>query len=227
MTKKIKKKRKLRVFRLFLILCIIGGFYLLISCYLDTKIKNIVIKNTKYLEDQSILEMANIDDYPSFYWTSSSSIKRRLLSNPYIKNVKVNKRFYHIVEIEVEEYEVLFKKESDGKIVLENKEEFIPDTKILGVPNLMNYIPDTKYDSFIAGMKDTISSVRSKISEIQYTPNEFDKDRFLLYMDDGNSVYLTLTKFDVINKYNEVLPQLEGKRGILYLDSGNHFEIKE
>ncbi len=39
------------------------------------------------------------------------------------------------------------------------------------------------------------------------------KHRFLLYMDDGNSVYLTLTKFEQINYYDEVLPQLEGKKG--------------
>ena len=39
--------------------------------------------------------------------------------------------------------------------------------------------------------------------------------------------YLTLTKFKMINHYNEVLTQLEGHKGILYLDSGNHFQIKE
>ena len=60
-----------------------------------------------------------------------------------------------------------------------------------------------------------------------YTPNDFDKDRFLLYMDDGNSVYLTITKFRMLNYYNKVLPQLGDKKGILYLDSGNHFKIME
>ena len=67
----------------------------------------------------------------------------------------------------------------------------------------------------------------SKISDIEYKPNDYDKDRFLLYMDDGNMVYLTLTKFKMINHYNEVLTQLENHKGILYLDSGNYFEIKE
>ena len=66
-----------------------------------------------------------------------------------------------------------------------------------------------------------------KTSDIEYKPNDYDKDRFLLYMDDGNMVYLTLTKFKTLNHYNEVLPQLEGHKGILYLDNGNHFEIKE
>ena len=46
-------------------------------------------------------------------------------------------------------------------------------------------------------------------------------------MDDGNSVYLTLTKFKMINYYNDVLKQLEGRKGILYLDSGNHFKVME
>ena len=40
-------------------------------------------------------------------------------------------------------------------------------------------------------------------------------------------VYLTLTKFKQIEYYNDVLEQLEGRKGILYLDSGNHFQIKE
>jgi len=46
-------------------------------------------------------------------------------------------------------------------------------------------------------------------------------------MDDGNSVYMTITKFERLNYYNDVLPQLDGRKGILYLDSGNHFQIME
>ena len=32
--------------------------------------------------------------------------------------------------------------------------------------------------------------------------------------------------FNLINKYNDIYPTLDNKKGILYLDSGNHFEIK-
>ena len=46
-------------------------------------------------------------------------------------------------------------------------------------------------------------------------------------MTDGNSVYITLTKLKMINYYNKVLTQLSGKKGILYLDSGNHFQVME
>ena len=68
--------------------------------------------------------------------------------------------------------------------------------------------------------------ILSKISDITYAPNEYDKERFLLYMDDDNSVYLTLTKFKKINYYNEVLEQLEGKKTILDKD-GNVLKRNE
>jgi len=225
---KIKvKKRKLRLGRLLLILLILVVIYFGLDQYLKMKIENIVIKGNSHLSDFEVIETANIGDYPSFYWTSSNSIKRRLLANPIVKDVTVKKTFYHKIVIEVEENKVLFQKMSDLKVVLEDKSEYSFDKDLLGVIKLMNYIPDTKYDSFINHLLEVKQDILEKISEIEYCPNEFDKDRFLLYMDDGNSVYLTLTKFDMINYYDEVLPQLEGRKGILYLDSGNHFQIME
>ena len=91
----------------------------------------------------------------------------------------------------------------------------------------MNYVPDTKYSKFINGMKKIDNSILNKISDIEYQPNDFDKDRFLLYMNDGNMVYLTLTKFNMINHYIDVLTQLDNHKGVLYLDNGNHFKIME
>ena len=76
-------------------------------------------------------------------------------------------------------------------------------------------------------MNQVDDSVKSEISEIRYYPNNQDDDRFLLNMNDGNLVYLTLTKFKQINYYEDVLEQLDGKKGILYLDSGNHFKVME
>ena len=75
-------------------------------------------------------------------------------------------------------------------------------------------------------MKKVKPEIKDKISQIEYTPNDYDKQRFLLYMNDGNKVYVTITRFNLINKYNDIYPTLGGKKGILYLDSGNHFEIK-
>ena len=46
-------------------------------------------------------------------------------------------------------------------------------------------------------------------------------------MNDENTVYITLTKAKNLNNYNKIKEQLGTNKGILYLDSGNYFEIKE
>lgn len=229
MAKKIVKKKKLKVFRLLLILIILGVIVFAVDLYLNTSIKNITIKNTKYLKDDYILYLAGLEDYPSFYYTTSKKIRKKLEKSPYIESVDVKKGFYHTLTITVKENQPLFIYETDKKIVFENKKEVPIEDEItlFRVPRLMNYVPNTKYSTFKKNMTKIDKSILGKISEITYLPNEYDKDRFLLYMDDGNSVYLTLTKFKMVNYYNDVLKQLEGRKGILYLDSGNHFKVME
>ena len=142
--------------------------------------------------------------------------------------MKINKKWWGIVKINIEEHNILFRKyNDDNQVILANKKEMNDTSKRYQVPRLLNYVPDTKYKEFISGMNKITEDIKIQISEITYLPNEQDKDRFLLYMNDGNYVYLTLTKFKQINYYEEVLKKLKGKKGILYLDSGNHFQVIE
>lgn len=225
---KIKKKKRLKLIPFLLFVLVITSAFFLVDILLDTRIENIVIKGNKLVTDQQIIDEAGLSNYPSFYKTTSYNIKKALEKNSFIKEVKVKRSFYHVITIEVSEYKVLLKKETTGKLVLENMNEVTTDQEIpYTVPRLVNEVPKNKYSKLLKNLLKVKRSVRSSISEFYYDPNEFDKDRFLLYMDDGNSVYLTLTKFRMINYYNDVLPQLDGKKGILYLDSGNHFQIME
>lgn len=226
MTKKIVKRKKLRVFRLLLLLFVIAIISFFVYLYVTTNTQNIIIRGNNYISDEEVLQETDLKNYPSFILTMPSKIQKKLAKNEYIKSVKVRRKFYHTFEITIKEYDVLFKNDTLNKYVLDNKKEIMSDLEFR-VPRLVNYTPDKKYSSLIENMKSVDKSILGKISEISYQPNEFDKDRFLLLMDDGNSVYLTLTKFEMINYYNEVLGQLEERRGILYLDSGNHFKIME
>lgn len=228
MAKKLVKRKKLKVFRLFLVLLILGFFAFGIYLFINDSIKNIIIKNTSYLNDDYILEFADIKTYPSFWLTSTSKVSKKIKKSPYIKSVKVKRKFYNVLEIDIKENVPLFIYEVNHSIVFENGDYVEDDmNELFRIPRLMNYVPDDKYSSFIKGLMKIDKDILGSVSEITYVPNDFDKDRFLLYMDDGNSVYLTITKFRMLNYYNKVYPQLDGKKGILYLDSGNHFKIME
>ena len=139
--------------------------------------------------------------------------------------LKITRKIYPTIVIEIEEATPLFYKEEDQKLVLDNKKEI--SLERVTVARLVNHIPSDKYNAFINGLTKIDKDIRKMMSEIIYEPNDQDKDRFRIIMNDGNTVYLTLTKFKQMNYYNDVIVKLENKKGILYLDSGNHFQIIE
>ncbi len=227
MPKKIVKKKKLKVFHFLIFLLVIVALVMLGYLIINTKTKNIIIKNSDYISDEDVITTARIEDYPPFYLINTKKIEKKLEKNPLIERVTIKRKFYHVLIINIKSNKPLFYYEAEKKVVLhDGRKADSLNTINLRIPRVMNYIPNTKYSSLIKHIKKIDEDILGKISEITYVPNEYDKDRFLLYMDDGNTVYLTLTKFKMINYYNKVLPQLGGKEGILYLDSGNHFQIK-
>lgn len=224
MAKKIVKKNKIKIlpFIIFFIICFL--LYFLIKFALEYKIQNIYIHGTKNLNDEYILNLSGIENYPSFLTSLSSKIEDNIKSSPYIKSVTVKKGFLGVVNIYVEEKSILFYKENDKKYVFDDFKEIDKIMYNYSPVRVINYIPDTVYENFIKAFSKTDVNVRDKISEIKYDPSEYDDSRFLLYMIDGNYVYITVTKMDSLNYYNEIYPTLMGKKGTLYLDSGNHFQ---
>ena len=220
MAKKLVKKRKIKLLPCLIVLLVLGGLSFVVYFFLKLPILNLIVENTTYLNDDYIVFL---DRY------IPSNMERKLENSPYISEAKVERKFFHILVFNIDENKPLFINNTNNTVVFSDKEEVSVSDRIdlFRIPRLINYVPDNKYQSFIKGMANIKKDILGKISDIEYQPNDYDKDRFLLYMDDGNMVYLTLTKFDMINYYNDVLSQLENRKGILYLDNGNHFQIME
>lgn len=223
---RVKKKRKLKIKNILILLLILFLIGLLFSYITTLKIKNIYVIGNEILKDKTIIEDANLMDYPSFLLTKTQDIKNRLLENDYIKDVKVSKNYKFGVYIEVKEYRALAKRLSDGKLILENKKVVEDGYDLSEIPILINDVSEV-IDDFCKYFSKIDKTILTKISQIEYVPNDVDDDRYLLYMNDGNYVYVTLTKIDKLNKYNSIKDQLGQNIGIVYLDSGDYFEIKE
>ena len=217
------KKRKLKIKNILILLLLLILLYFAINYILHIKIKNIYIINNNIVPDKDIISYAKLDDYPSFLLTTSREIKNNILKNNYIKKVNITKKIGSKVYIEIEEYKTLCL--YNNEIILESGNK-VKNTYNLILPVLLNDVSSI-YNDFINYFSKVDSGILTKISEIEYVPNEVDNQRFLLTMNDGNYVYITLTKISKLNKYNNIKDQLEGKLGIIYLDSGDYVEIKE
>ena len=223
MKKKNKNKKKI-ILKILIIIIILGS---LIFYFKDMKIKNIYVIGNNNLKDQEIIELAGINNYPNLFQTSSRKIEKKIKLNPLIDSVKVKKTFLGKITINIKEHNLLLKNEIDNTIYLDNGQKITNDINIIGLPTLTNDVDKDILNDFLKKLNTINKDILSKISEITYSPNEYDKDLFLFLMNDGNYVYITTTRLDNINKYENVLLELEGKKGIIYLDSGNHFEILE
>ena len=224
MAKKVKKKRKLKVKNVFFVLIFIVAILLGVAFLTDVRINNIVIKGNTLYSDWEIIEKAGLADYPSSLKTLSNKIERTLDKDEYIREVNVSRPSLTKVVIEVSENLPLFYYVPIRKTVLADKTE-VSDN--FAVPTVINYIPDKSYDKFLKSFQNMDYEIVKRISEIKYDPNDVDTERFLLTMNDGNYVYLTLDTFDKINNYLDIVKEFNNKKGILYLDSGEYFQILE
>ena len=225
-SKKVKvkvKKKKLNFKRTFLALFIIALFSLLMAYILHLPVKNIYIIGNSIVSDKEIIELSELTDYPPYINTYIVDIKKNLLSNEYIKSVSIQRKLFNKIYINIEEYKPLAVYED--KLLLSSGDQVDNNINIDYVPYIVNNI-DKVYDNFIESFSKVDANVLLKISHIEYVPNDVDNERFILYMVDGNYVYINLTKINKINKYNSIVNELEGKKGIIYLDSGDYVEIK-
>lgn len=224
MTRKVKKKRKLKVRKLFTVIFIFTLILLGLAFLTDVKINNIIVKGNNLYSDWEIIKMAKLDDYPSSLKTLSRNIEKNLEKDNYINEVNIERPSLTKVVINVKENLPLFYYLPVDKTILTDKSETKDN---FPVPTVINYIPDKVYSKFLKAISSVDYDIVKRISEIKYDPNEVDEGRFFLTMNDGNRVYLTLNKFTKIDNYLDIIKEFDNKKGILYLDSGEYFEVKE
>ncbi len=214
------KRTKIRYDRIFgcLIILVIIGFT--IYKYFDRDLKNIYIKGNKYLSDQTIIEIAKLENYPKMIKIDTLKIKKNLLKNKYINDVSINKKGTEI-NIEVKEAKPIYYDSTNKMTALSNGNE-VEDIYI--VPTLINYVPDVLAKELKEEMTKVDDEVLVKMSEIKYDPN-IDTERFLITMSDGNYVYININRFNLINNYLTIISNFKNQKGIIYLDSGSHFEV--
>lgn len=201
---------------------IVGLFYFALTM----PVRNVYIMGNRIVDDDEIMRVTFLYEYPSFLLTKKSLIRKYLLENKYIEDVRVSKKFGNIIELDIDEYRVVAKT-YDEQVILTNGVVLANTYELDDIPILVNGIDnETIFRSFAEKFGMVDEDVLRQISQIEYSPVEVDEERFLLYMNDGNLVYITLTKISKLNKYDRIKDQLSGQKGIIYLDSGDYVELK-
>ncbi len=231
---KKKKKRKLNTKRFFTFLFIVFLIGLTIYYFCNIPIKNIKIEGNYYLKDNYIANYLDLKD-AKILTVSRRNIKNKLLKIDLISDVKISKNYFGTLKLKITEDKILFYNWNNKKMVLASGREIPYNKEYLGVPTLINYVPDDIYKEFIKKLNKIDKEVLSLVSEIEYSRSMIndkviDDKRFLFRMNDGNQVYINTINIEKFNDYLEIYDAIENKngdtKGCLYLDSNsenNHF----
>lgn len=236
MREKKGKKKKVRLKGLLVVILIV---YLIGTClfYLwKTPVKKINIEGNYYLKDNYIIDYLDISN-KSVFKINSNKLKKKLLNLDLISDVKIKKNIFGNLDIEVIEDKILFYNWNNKQIVLSSGNTIVYNKDYLGIPSLINYVPDTIYQEFVQKLSTIDKETISYISEIEYSPSKYkdeisngtyeekigDDKRFIFRMNDGNIVYvntINLGKFNgYLSIYEKIISKYGNVTGCLLLDS--------
>ena len=223
-----KKKRRLNKKRFAIFILIIISIILCIYYLLNIRVTNIKILGTKNISDNEIIEITNLKNYPKLFSIPIFKLENDIKKIDLVNKVKVSKNLYGRVTITIDEAKILFYNKSIDKLVLSNHKE-VDKKNYLGVASLINYVPSDIYNELIDGLSKIDDDILNMISEIEYSPSKtasgetIDDYRFMLRMNDTNTVYMNTINIKKLNKYLEITSTIlntnEESSGILYLDS--------
>ena len=224
---KVKRvKRKLNLKALIILLLIIYLIVMILYTFFTMPIKNIYISGTTLLTDNEIIEAAEIKDYPAIFGISKSKLEKKISNLELVDKVEIKKTLTGKLLIEIKEAIPLFYNRNTNKVVLSNKKEVDNNSKYLGIPTLINYVPTDILNDFIESLSEINSDIIKMINEIEYNPDisndvVIDEYRFLLRMNDTNNVYVNIINMKRLNDYEEIFATIGDLRGTVYLDSYN------
>jgi len=220
------KVRKLNVPRIIVILLVI--YILGYLCYYiySSPVHHYEITGNTHVSDADILRVADLKDYPSFITLSFKGREKKIEELDLVKTAKLSYGWNFTIKIKIEENIPVFLKKSNNKIVLADGKEIDNDNSIVGIPTLLNETPREQLNLLANNLSKVKTGILYSINEIEYSPSYntssnkvIDNNRFLLYMNDKNTVYITAKRADVLNHYLNVIAtnQIVGN-GTFYLD---------
>ncbi len=209
---RIKKQKRKIIRRLtavaLLIILLIGGFiYFLLSPVFN--IKNIDVINNNNISSQVIVNMSGINVNQNMFKISKREAKKAILTNPYIEDVKIKRKLFNTIQIEVKERTATLMLEYGNSFVYINNQGYILEisTEKLQVPMLTGYV--TPLDQIKPGNRLNKEDLERLTTVLN-----------IMEVANSNDIGPLITKIDVKSKKDYILT-LEAEDKIIYLGEGS------
>lgn len=238
--KKKKIKRIIKWTTLFLL--ILGGIiFALVSPMFN--INEIQVMNNEQIPTETIISLSQLQIGQNIFKFSSNKVEKEIKTNPYIENVKIQRRFPSKIEITIEERQKNYNVEFLNGYAYINKQGYILEIseQKLNLPVIKGTL--TEQEQFVAGNRlntqdleklETVIQIMNicknyrlneKVSSIDIT----DKSNYIIYMEEDKKTIYLGDQSNLSNKMlyvTTILNENKGKEGTIYVngDINNNFK---
>lgn len=231
---KLKQARKKKANRRLIFYLSI--FFLLISVvvYLQSplsNIKKVTVNGNVSITKEEIIELSGLETGMNIWAMNKKKVKTGIQSNPMIHSATVKRSLPRKVEITVDEYNLVgfiqkkdyyFPVIEDGKVIKERKLKSVRGE----APLLINFTEEEYLQDISKELQALPNNILSMISELYWEPTKKNKNKILLYMNDGYVVSSTIRGFaNKMAVYPSIVSQLDSdSKGIIHIGGGAYFE---
>lgn len=227
----VQEKRRIEARKKLVNLLFIFFVLALVLVYFQSdysKVKALEIKGTSITKKSDIINWSGFKENDYFLKIRTSQMKDKLEKHGEIKSITFKRGFPNKLSVTVEEYKqfaTLFEKGKNFPVlengyVLNEDKENLNSNLILRDFHQDEYLADT-----VLELRKLPSNILLCISEVQYTPSDIDKNKLILYMNDGMQVLVTISRISNLKFYPDYISNIpDGKKGILDLEVANFFK---
>lgn len=223
-----KKARSRRV--IFLSALLFAAVSLGVYFFSDnSRVQALFCRGNFYYTSQQIFEKAGIAVNNSSLLHTAGSMQDALEEDPLIESARIDVNDRKVV-ITVQEELVLGYLEKDGQTMLLFEDGTLhpwdaSNSRVLMHFPLIENLDDEQLSALAAQAQKYPQAITrdliEKIAEISPWQERYDKNMLRLIMQDGNEVFTSMDSLYMLEKYQRILPDLEGDGVCLMLDGDN------
>ncbi|AIF43842.1 cell division protein FtsQ/DivIB [Virgibacillus sp. SK37] len=231
---KLKQARKKKANRRLIFYLSVFFFLISIIVYLQSplsNVKTIEVKGNTFLTKEEIIAESGLNRNTNIWSVDKEEIKQKLLSNPIINSVAISRDLPSSIEIELKEHELVgYVRQENNYVPILGNGSILKSMKRKTFAGNAPLLVDFKEKAFLQKMTSELqklpNSLLKLISEIHWVPVKGNKDKILLYMNDGFLVDGTIRSFaSKMEVYPSIVSQLDkDSKGIIHIGVGAYFE---
>jgi cell division protein FtsQ len=229
----LKEQRKQRSRRRLIIYISIFLILIAVMVYLQSgfsNVKSIEVTGAETMGDSEVIALSELDHEVNIWSLSKEERTKWIENHVAINEASLSRGWFNKVIIHIEEHKVVAsvsQQEGSPLPVLENgKIHDSAEVKIGSVPLLRDFEDEILIKETATELGKMSESLRGRISEVIYNPDESNEDRVMVLMNDGWTVSSTVRGFaERMEPYPTIVQQLEpDQEGIIHMRLNPYFE---